>query len=446
MARRVSGSTVAGPTAGPSLSIETRASWVVALTALAIYAVSFGAPTITVVALKPIAVDLGGARSVPALAYSLAWFGSAVGGVAMGWVADRIGVRWTVMFGATMIGAGLFVSTSGGQISLWVGHGVLIGLLGNAGISAPLYVYVSRWFDRRRGTALALISSGQSVAGALWPTLFERAIAAFGWRHTMLFYAVFEIAVILPAAAVMFGPAPEGIRGGGALAGPVSGAPVLGMRPRVALGLLCLAGFLCCVPMAMPQSHLVAFCSDLGIPAAHGAAMLSLLLACAFVSRQFWGAVADRIGGLRTVLAGSICQIVAMAGFLLTQDEAGLFTVAAMFGLGFSGIVPAYVLAVRELFPAAEASWRVPTVLLFSGSGMAAGGWFAGAIYDYAGFYAAAFATGILFNLANIAVVGILVLRQSRLRGSRRASNLSRRWNMKAATLRSQAQDSSFEA
>ena len=134
--------------------------------------------------------------------------------------------------------------------------------------------------------------------------------------------------------------------------------------------------------MAMPQGHLVAFCSDLGIPPAHGAAMLSLLLGCAFVSRQFWGWVADRIGGLRTVLAGSVCQIAAMTGFLLTQDEAGLFAVAATFGLGFSGIIPAYVLAIRELFPASEASWRVPTLLLFSGSGMAPGGWLAGAIYD----------------------------------------------------------------
>jgi MFS family permease len=407
-------STVAGRTAGQP-TIEARASWVVALTALGIYSVSFGAPTITVVALKPIAAELGGVRSVPALAYSLAWLGSAVGGVAMGWVADRVGVRWTVMFGAVMIGAGLAVSTIGGRITLWLGHGVLMGLLGNAGISAPLYVYVARWFDRRRGTALALISSGQYVAGTLWPTLFERAIAGLGWRHTMLIYAAFEIAVIVPAAAVMFGPAPEGPRGG-AVVGPVSGKPVLGLRPGVALAFLCLAGFLCCVPMAMPQGHLVAFCSDLGIPAAHGAAMLSLLLGCAFLSRQFWGLVADRIGGLRTVLAGSVCQMAAMTGFLLTQDEAGLFAVAAMFGLGFSGIVPAYVLAVRELFPAAEASWRVPTVLLFSGSGMAAGGWLAGAIYDYAGFYAAAFAIGLLFNLANAAVVGALVLRQSRLR------------------------------
>ena len=102
------------------------------------------------------------------------------------------------------------------------------------------------------------------------------------------------------------------------------------------------------------------------------------------------------------MLAGSVCQITAMTGFLLTQNEAGLFAVAAIFGFGFSGIIPAYVVAIRELFPAAEAPWRVPTVLLFTGSGMALGGWLAGMIYDWAGFYAIAFATGIAFNAAHI--------------------------------------------
>ena len=395
-------------------SIESRASWLVALTALGVYAVSYGAPYITVVALKPIAAELGGARSVPALAYSLAWLGAAAGGIGMGWLAERVGVRWTVMLGAVMIGAGLVVSTLGGRVPLFIGHGLLIGLLGNAGINAPLYIYVSRWFDRRRGSAVMLISSGQYVAGMVWPMIFEQAIAALGWRHTMLVYAVFEVAVILPVALTMFGPAPDA-SGAVATTGPVRGATVLGLRPQIAQGMLCVAGFLCCVPMAMPQGHLVAFCTDLGIPATQGAAMLSVLLGCGFLSRQIWGLVADRIGGLRTLLVGSACQITAMAGFLLTQNEAGLFAVAAFFGLGFSGIIPAYVVAIRELFPAAEASWRVPTVLLFSGSGMAAGGWLAGAIYDRVGFYAAAFATGLVFNLAHIIVIGSLVLRRGRL-------------------------------
>jgi MFS family permease len=400
---------------GTAGTIETRRSWLVAWSALGILSVSFGAPLITIVALKPIAAEFGGVRSVPALSYSLAWLGSAVGGIAMGQIAERVGVRWTVMFGALMIAAGLVLSSVGERIDLYLGHGLLMGLLGNAGINAPLYVYVARWFDRRRGSALALIASGQAAAGTIWVPLFGQAIEWFGWRHSMQLYAVLVIVVVLPAASLVFRALPKAARAGGGLLEPAAGAPVIGFRPRTALGLLCLASFLCCVPMAMPQGHLVAFCSDVGIPVTRGSAMLSLLLACAFIGRQFWGFVADRIGGLRTVLAGSACQITAMTGFLLTQDEAGLFAVSAVFGLGFSGIIPAYVLAIRELFPAAEASWRVPTVLLCSGSGMAAGGWLAGAIYDYAGFYSAAFAAGIVFNLANLLIVGALVFRQSRV-------------------------------
>jgi len=166
--------------------------------------------------------------------------------------------------------------------------------------------------------------------------------------------------------------------------------------------------------MAMPAGHLVAFCSDLGIPTAQGAAMLSLLLACAFVSRMFWGWLTDRIGGLGAVFTGSACQALAIAAFTVTRDEAGLFAVSAAYGLGFSGIIPAYVVAIRDLFPSAEASWRVPMLLFTGMSGMAFGGWFAGALYDYFGFYAPAFAAGALFNLANLAVVGFLVVRQAR--------------------------------
>jgi MFS family permease len=407
--------TFGGSTTGSAGSVETRRSWLVAGSALGILSVSFGAPTITIVALKPIAASFGDARSVPALCAALAWLGSSVGGIAMGQIAERVGVRWTVMFGAVMIAIGLGLSSLGNRLDLYIGHGLFMGLLGNAGLNAPLYVYVARWFDRRRGTALALIASGQAVAGTIWAPLFGHALGWIGWQRTMQLYALFVVAVIPPVAFLVFRslPKPEGYAGGG-LAAPAAGAPVLGLKPRTALGLLSLASFLCCVPMAMPQGHLVAFCSDVGIPLTQGSMMLSLLLACAFVGRQFWGFVADRYGGLRAVLAGSACQAAAMTGFLLTQSEAGLLVVSVAFGLGFSGIIPAYVLAIRELFLASEASWRVPTLLLCSGSGMAAGGWMAGAIYDAVGFYAAAFAAGILFNLANLVVVGALVLRQNR--------------------------------
>jgi MFS family permease len=397
-------------------SIETRSSWIVASVSVALLSLSFGALWITAVGLKPIAADLGGARSAPSLANSLAWFGSSVGGIAMGRLADRFGIRWTVMFGAVSICIGLFISTLGEAWQLYVGHGIFMGLLGNAGLNAPLYVYVSRWFDRRRGSALALISSGGYVAGTVWPPIFERAIAFVGWRTTMIVYGLFMVAAIVPLALFFLRTAPEIATGPTGDAGKATTPSVLGWPPDLVFATLALAAFLCCVTMSMPQAHLVAFCSDLGISATHGAAMLSLLLGAGFLSRQVWGAISDRVGALLTLLISSMLQAAAMTGFVLTQDEAGLFAVAGAFGIGFSGLVPAYVLAIREYFPAREASWRVPTLLLLSGSGMAAGTWLAGILYDHFGYYAPAFAAGVGFNLLNFAVLATLVARRYYLR------------------------------
>jgi MFS family permease len=164
--------------------------------------------------------------------------------------------------------------------------------------------------------------------------------------------------------------------------------------------------------MSMPQAHLVALCSDYGISASMGALMLSVLLGAGIISRQIWGFIADRVGGLLTALMSSVMQAAAMVGFLSTQDELGLFTVSIAFGLGFSALIPAYVLIVRELFPLTDAHWRVPTLLFMSGTGMATGGWLAGYIYDLWGFYAPAFATGVAFNLANLAILALLTVRR----------------------------------
>lgn len=396
----------------PSSSVETKASWAVAGAALCSLMMSFGAAWITAVALKDIAGEVDGIRSIPALASALVWFGSGIGGIMMGRIADRVGTRWTVAFGALMVACGLALSSLGPSWPLWIGHGLFIGLIGLGGINAPLYVYVSRWFDKRRGSALALISSGTYLAGALWPPIFESAIASLGWRETMLWYAGLEALIVVPVALIFFGAPPEVIH---PAAAPIPGsapARVLGLRPNVVFIMMCAASIMCCVPMAMPQQHLVAFCSDLGISRSVGAVMLSVLLGTAFLSRQIWGAISDRIGGLTTVLVGSLWQCGAMIAFLLTQSEVGLFTVAAVFGLGFSGIIPAYVLAMRELFPASQASWRIPTLLLFTAVGMAGGGWLAGLLYDHFGYYAPAFAVGIGANLLNLLIIGYLVVRQ----------------------------------
>ena len=411
---------------GTSGSLDSRASWKVAWLTLAILSVSYGSPLLIVVGMKTMQEELGTDRSLLALAGSLVWVGTGAGGILMGWLADRIGVRRTVTIGAFMIAGGLALSSTGTIWALLVGHGLMIGLFGNGGVYPPLLVYVSRWFERRRGAAIALISSGQYVAGVVWPTLFERGIDGFGWQTAMLAYAGVVLALILPAAVLLkpvpgFAPA---IRPAAGAATPAARRPqrIAGLHPNTVQALICVAGFFCCIPMSLPSAHLVAFCSDIGIKPTHGAAMLSVMLGAAFLARQAWGALADRIGGLRTVMVGSACQAVAIGCFLLTQDEAGLFAIAAAFGMGFSGIIPSYSVAIRDHFPAAEASWRIPLTLFTAMSGMAFGSWFAGALYDHFGYYAPAFGVGVAFNLLNLAIVGFLVLR---LVGARRSAALS---------------------
>ena len=411
------GSSIADP---PPPSIESRASWIAAGVTLAILSVAYGSTLLIVVGLRAMELDLGVSRSILALAGALTWIGTGLGGIIMGWLADRIGIRNSVLMGTVMVALGLALSSTGHVWALFVGHGVLIGFLGMGAIYPPLVIYVSRRFDRRRGTAIALISSGQYVAGMIWPAVFERLIAGAGWRIAYLGYAGVVLLGVLPLATLFLYPAPDVFGAGGKHAGtrhvaiPEPRTRVLGLRPNVVQAIICAASVCCCVPMAIPQAHLVAFCGDIGIGTATGATMLSVLLGCAFISRQLWGAFADRHGGLKTVLAGSAFQAVSIGAFLLTQNEAGLFVVAAAYGFGFAGIIPAYVVSIRDLFPPEEASWRIPLVLFTAMSGMAFGSWFAGGIYNHFGFYAPAFGSGVVFTLVNLALVGFLVMRHPR--------------------------------
>jgi MFS family permease len=397
-----------GPHAG---SIETRASWVVAGVALTILTVAYGAPLVTVVAMKPIAAEFGTTRSSPALAVSLTYIGSGMGGIVMGWIAGRVGMRRVAFICGLMITLGLVLASYGGLYQLYASNLLLIGLLGGAGMFSPTLAYVTGWFDRHRGSAIALVSSGQYVAGAVWPLLLQVGVDEFGWRRTMRIYAL-VIAVTVPLlVAVFYRRPPELAAHPSTTMGAMAFTPVKGIPPGLVQVMLAGAIFCCCVTMSIPLAHMVAFCSDIGIGPTPGAAMLSLQLAAGFVAQQLWGWVADRLGGLRTILFASASMALAMTGFLLTQNEIGLFSVSAVFGLAFGGLIPGYVLAIREIFPAAEASWRIPLVMFPGAIGMAAGGWMAGLIYDGFGYYAPAFAAGILFNLVNLALLATLVPR-----------------------------------
>src|SRR5271156_911139 len=231
-------------------SVETRTSWLVASVILAIMAIAFGAPWVTVVALKNIAAEVNGERSVPAFAVALMWIGSGLGGILMGRLAERIGLRFTVICGAVMIAVGLALSAWGPSWPLYIGHGLFIGLIGIGGINAPAYVYISRWFARRCGSALALISSGAYLAGAMWPPVFERIIAFAGWRQTMLYFAAFELLFIVPAAALALRQPPDTPHHATLTGTAQAAKSVMGWPPKLVFALQMSAIFTCCVPMS----------------------------------------------------------------------------------------------------------------------------------------------------------------------------------------------------
>ena len=374
--------------------------------------IGFGGPYITVVALKPIAAEFDWPRSIPSFASSATYIGAGLGGIAMGWFADRIGVARIVLIGATMIGLGAIVASySEGMGQLYFAHGVMFGLLGNATTFAPLMANITRWFDKRRGVAVAIVGSGQSIGGMVWPPILRYTVETYGWRATMFWWGVLAISLMVPLCYLLRHAPPAAPKRSG-VHEPQKGDRVLGLPANLIQVLICLAIVGCCVAMAMPMTHIVAFCTDLGISAARGAEMLSLLLGSAFLSRMYWGRLSDRIGGLKTILFGSLGQAAALSLYMFIDSMIPLYMLSVAFGLAFGGIVPAYSLVIRDMFPASEAGWRMGAVYLFGTTGMAMGAWLGGIVFDAVLRYQPAFLVGVLFNLLNIAIVGWLVWRK----------------------------------
>jgi MFS family permease len=393
-------------------SVEQPYGWVVVVVSMTMMAVALGAPYLVVVALKPIAAEFGWPRAVPSLCYALVLLGAGLGGLVMGRWADRTGIAAPALVGALGIASGAWwASTADGMLALYLSHGLLMGFLGNGAFIAPLLAHASHWFDRRRGIAIALVASGQNLAGAVWPPALRYLTDSYGWRQAFAIYALIAFATLLPLSLVMRRPPPTAPLAAVATRPSPSGQG-LGWPAGVVQTMLCLAITGCCVAMAMPMVHVIAHATDLGYPRARAAEMLSLLLGCAIVSRLLFGLVADRIGGLRTLLIGSAGQALMLTSFALVESFWGLYAIAALFGLAFGGIVPSYALIVRELFPAGQAGWRIGAVILFGSIGMALGGWLGGQIFDLAGSYRSAFLVGVAFNLGNLAVVGALLHRQ----------------------------------
>ena len=368
-----------------------------------------------VVVLPAIEAEFGVDRGGASLPYTATMIGFALGGVYMGRIADRYGVFVPLLLGSTMLGAGYIAAAN--AASLWqftIIHALFIGMLGSSASFAPLVADVTHWFDKRRGIAVAVVASGNFLSGTLWPPVMTYGIEHYGWRSTHMGIGVFCLVTMVPLAFLfrrrqVLDDRTSNRNGTGARF-------TLNVSGRTLQTLLVVAAIACCVAMSMPQVHLVAYSSDLGYGVARGAEMLSLMLGLGIVSRLVSGIIADKIGGVGTLMLGSTLQCMALVLYLPFDGLTSLYVVSAIFGLSQGGIVPSYALIVREYFPAKEAGTRVSLVLMANLVGMGLGGWMSGEIYDLTGSYQAAFLNGIGWNLLNMSIVFWLLYGQLKSR------------------------------
>jgi MFS family permease len=365
-----------------------------------------------VVVLPAVQAEFAIDRATASLPYTLTMVGFAVGGVMMGRVADRFGIMLPALIGAIALSLGYVAAAE--ATSLWqfaLAHGLLIAMFGGAASFGPIVADISQWFTRRRGIAVAIAASGNYLAGTVWPPVIQHFVQTIGWRQTHLGIGALCAVTMIPLALALRRKTPAHEV---ASMHSIRTQSSLGLSPGALQAVLAVAGFCCCVAMSMPQVHIVAYCGDLGYGVGRGAEMLSLMLGLGIISRVGSGFIADRIGGLPTLLLGSVGQMVALLLYLGFSGLTPLYAISALFGLVQGGIIPSYAIVIREYLPAREAGMRFGVVIMATLFGMAFGGWISGVIYDVTGSYRAAFANGALWNLLNACIALALLTRGAR--------------------------------
>ena len=386
-------------------------------TVLALMTLGCSAMYAGVMVLEPLALELETGRGNSSLIYGSFMIGFALGGVFMGRLADRLGIMVPAIIGSLALPAGFYLAAHASSIlEISLAFCLLCGFLGSSFSMAPLIADISHWFSRRRGLAVGIAFSGSYVAGAIWPPILQRMFDAQGWRESFIDLALLTL-VLMALLSLLLYPKPttnvQLTTAGSNNSNLTNSAISAGSLQS----LICLAGFGCCVAMAMPQIHIVPYVMDLGHPAMRGAEMLGLMLGFGIISRIGSGWLSDRIGGVATLLLGSTLQLAVLIAFLTGNSLVFLYGISIAFGLSQGGIVPSYTIILRAFFPPKQAGWRISTSFLFTVAGMAFGGWVAGLLYDLTGSYTVSFLNAIGFNILNLWIAASL-LKKSRAIGA----------------------------
>ncbi len=390
--------------------IDSPYAWRLAFVSAFCIALGGGAIYLPVVALKEIAAEFGGRRAVPSMAYMLGFFCMGMGGVFMGWLADRTSPRVPLFIAGVSIFGGVFLATSGGAWMLYIGYAIPLGFLGNAATFTPAMNNIQGWFDKRRSTAVSIISVGPAISGFVWPQVYRWLLPEHGWRETLIVHGM-TAGTLLFLCAFYVRPSPM------ARAKAVRAPEDLSNLSISSLGLMALlsaAAFCCCAAMSVPFVHMVAFCGDLGMSPARGSEAIALILLTAVAATFAMGRLSDHIGPLQVSILCSLVQVVSLTGYVFVSGLAGIYALSVIHGIPYIAIVQGYALILRRLYGSNIAGWRLGVVMLFAMAGMAAGGWIGGAVFDATLSYRPAFQLALAFDLLNLMLLGMLYFGQKR--------------------------------
>ncbi|MES2098464.1 MAG: MFS transporter [Pseudomonadota bacterium] len=377
--------------------------WIIVAAGGALGCVAIGGLFSLPVFLRPIAQDTGWSTTGISTAMTLAFVALALGSIAWGYLSDRVGPRIVVLAGSLLLTTGLaLASLATSLVAFQLLFGAVVGF-GAAAIFAPMMACVTGWFDTRRSLAVSLVSAGMGMAPMTMSPLAAWLVQSHDWRTSLQIIAALVAIIMLPMASLVRRP-PALAQAASATATATDAVhePALSvgraMRSAPFL-ILVTTSFLSCATHSGPIFHTVSYAVTCGIPLMAAVSIYSLEGLAGMGGRLVFGLLGDRFGAARVLVLALLAQAIVVLGYVVARELGSFYTVAALFGFTYAGVMPLFAVIARENFPLHMMGTVIGGTTMASSLGMALGPALGGLIYDtfssYAWLFIGAFSLGI---------------------------------------------------
>jgi len=390
-------------------ALRTHYRWIIVAAGGALGCVAIGGLFSLPVFLRPIAQDTGWSSTGISTAMTLAFLALALGSIAWGTLSDRVGPRLVVLVGAVLLALGLaLASLATSLLAFQLLFGVVVGI-GAAAIFAPMMACVTGWFDTHRSLAVSLVSAGMGVAPMTMSPLAAWLVQTHDWRSALQLIAALAAVTMIPLALLV--RRPPALRQAASAAAPeasressLSVAQALRSPPFL---ILVLTSFLSCATHSGPIFHTVSYAVTCGIPLMAAVSIYSMEGLAGLGGRLVFGLLGDRFGAARVLVLALLAQAIVVLGYVFARQLGSFYTVAALFGFTYAGVMPLFAVIARDNFPLRMMGTVIGSTTMASSLGMALGPVLGGLIYDtyssYTWLFIGAFSLGIGAFLAAFA-------------------------------------------